>query len=620
MSNAIPAEVWTIILSYSHDINGSLADSGSLTLLSRAFKHALSERYFSLIEETVQQGVLRLPWNDGAVLQSIRLQKRVLLALGNVPGEVLAGIRSLEGNFFGRQQSASSLLRNQSATVGVPREDHSACLKWHRIVMEGALARLPLLESIVCPQFFNCGNMSKQQNPTSECSWVCCLDFSELHVLHHIDDAFLQNCGLMSLKLPKSLRTLGNDAFLSVWNLSHVDLSGTEVTTIGAFFAKSSCIQAIAFPKTLQTIGDYALKNTNQLKHLDLSHTQLMRIPQGFLSDSAIEDINFPFALAEIDSQAFKNATKLKRLDLSHTQVKKIGHRFAEDCVVLSEVSFPSTLQSIGDSVFQHTLSLTEIDLSPTSVVNIGFCFALKSAVRRVFLPETLKIIGSCAFCGIPLEVIGCPVISTNERSASADDGQEKDCWANTKPRAGLNLMSPEISLLHFPSSLQQLDSAFQSCKFLKRIDLSRSLQLTTLEKHFAAGSAIEELLVPPTLTLIEDRVLVSTTKLQHLDLSATAVKDISGYFAVGSGLCTILFPSVLESIGEFAFQNVRNLKALDFSGTKLTYIGSHFGAGSGLEEIMLSSTIVTIDPCAFAEAKNMKKIDVPKSTASVPS
>jgi hypothetical protein len=73
------------------------------------------------------------------------------------------------------------------------------------------------------------------------------------------------------------------------------------VTRIGDGFLYGSSVAEVLLPPTLRSLGWRALANTSNLQSLDLSHTQLLSIGEEFLCGSRVKlkDVALPPTFAE---------------------------------------------------------------------------------------------------------------------------------------------------------------------------------------------------------------------------------------------------------------------------------------------------------------------------------
>lgn len=149
------------------------------------------------------------------------------------------------------------------------------------------------------------------------------------------DNAFGLCTQLRTIKLPQTLRRIGEGTFAECDNLFDIDL-GNSLEVIGpkAFLGCYS-LQTISLPKTLKYIERYA-----------------------FACCSALSRVSFPSSLIEIGSHAFEGAHNLKTVVFNEGLVK-IGSGAFANCSSLYSVVLPKTLEDIGDNIIDENQSVT---------------------------------------------------------------------------------------------------------------------------------------------------------------------------------------------------------------------------------------------------------------------
>ena len=156
----------------------------------------------------------------------------------------------------------------------------------------------------------------------------------EYYTGYHTEDnilgpySFYEQSKLVSVKLPKSITSIGNCAFSGCSNLREVEL-----------------------PQGLTTIGDYAFG----------------KISTG---QPCEEELIIPEGVTSIGYAAFANNTQLKRVALPST-LKTIGSGVFYYCYNLQSISLPTSLESIPNEAFRYCFSLTRVDI-PSTITSIG--------------------------------------------------------------------------------------------------------------------------------------------------------------------------------------------------------------------------------------------------------
>ena len=176
---------------------------------------------------------------------------------------------------------------------------------------------------------------------------------------HHTEDNVMPEYGfqnmqkLVSVKLPKSITSIGSGAFQGCNNLKDVVFQ-TGIESIG-YSAFESCrnLRKIDLKAGLKTIGDCAFGGSSTISGQ----------PQE-------EEVIIPDGVETIGGYAFGNNRSLKRIALP-SSLKTIGRGVFEYCSALQNVSLPTSLEIIPEEAFKNCGSLTEVRI-PSTILRIA--------------------------------------------------------------------------------------------------------------------------------------------------------------------------------------------------------------------------------------------------------
>ena len=209
--------------------------------------------------------------------------------------------------------------------------------------------------------------------------------------------------------------------------------NGTPIVAIsaGAFMNKTA-ITELKIPDTVKSIGDQAFYGCSGLKSVQLP-ARLQSLGQAaFAGCTALESVNIPKTITEIPDNAFRQCEHLLDIELPDT-ITSIGDYAFYDCASLRTFTLPESLTEIGDMAMAMWFSMTDInaDKCPEfTVENEMLMNKDKTAVYRglttikgdVYIPETVKEVKSGAFFPCPeMEVLFIPAsVSTIDDGAFA--------------------------------------------------------------------------------------------------------------------------------------------------------------------------------------------------------
>lgn len=156
--------------------------------------------------------------------------------------------------------------------------------------------------------------------------------------------------GLISATVPKTVTSIGTEAFYACKNLEMINgLSDCDITKI----------------------GEKAFYNCWSLKEADLSRSSFTVLPaSAFKGDTALLSVKMPESLNEIGNEAFYGCSAMKKLDLNNTRLTTIGNGALSDMTSLMYINLPDTVNNVGAKAFDLNLRLDSSDtaLMPTVV------------------------------------------------------------------------------------------------------------------------------------------------------------------------------------------------------------------------------------------------------------
>jgi hypothetical protein len=127
------------------------------------------------------------------------------------------------------------------------------------------------------------------------------------------------NVRLVSVIIPKTVKTIGKAAF-SETDLQHVDLSDTSLTSLEReVFYGCTSLQTVKLPDTLKTIGDAAFYKCINLQTITLPDTVEIIGEWAFQYCSTLTSDIIPASIKEIGNGAFQFCRKLTNLSIPDT-------------------------------------------------------------------------------------------------------------------------------------------------------------------------------------------------------------------------------------------------------------------------------------------------------------
>ena len=319
--------------------------------------------------------------------------------------------------------------------------------------------------------------------------------------------AFSGNTVLRNIKLPSTVETINDSAFLNCPGLLTVQLSeGTKSINSNAF-QSCTALKTINLPQSLTDIGVYAFSECESLENITIpsgvkdlssafSHCKNLKsvVIEGartianytFWQCSALTTVTFPNTLEEIGESAFEDCTNLKSISLPDSVVS-VGKNAFKECNALASAKLPSGLTCIDEGTFYNCKALTSITI-PSYVLTIGEdAFFYCDSLKNITISEGVQQIGKNAFIGAAVETLTIP-------KSVKTIGESAFCLCQKLKTVTINDGVTEIGAF-----------AFSQCYKLKNITLPKTLN-TIGEYAFNNCELLETIYIPENTYTIGER------------------------------------------------------------------------------------------------------------------
>lgn len=180
--------------------------------------------------------------------------------------------------------------------------------------------------------------------------------------------AFTGDEKLLSIKLPKTLVTIGSHSFEGCTALTEIELPTNLENINWHAFAGCTSLVRVFLPHRLKKIGHHAFAGCTALEELP-HFVQTGPRSQAKLSRSLIES-SLPVTLTHIGKSAFENCTSLKRIVIPFGVTKILDDSF-NGCIALDSVWLHSHMTSLGQGAFAGCSSLATLRV-PSTISEIG--------------------------------------------------------------------------------------------------------------------------------------------------------------------------------------------------------------------------------------------------------
>jgi len=289
--------------------------------------------------------------------------------------------------------------------------------------------------------------------------------------------------GLTEITIPGSVKTIGNDAFSGCKSLAKITLqNGIESIGSNAFYFCQSLTEA-AIPSSVESIGYYAFKDCSALNSVTINGCKTCD-QSVFLNCSNLKKVTISDGVEALGREMFRNCTSLTEITIPGS-VSSIPNFIFWECTNLKNATILNGVESIEYKAFYECESLTDVIL-PNSLKSIGDnAFDSCENLLKISLPESLTSLGREAFENTAL-LNSQKAVSLETLGLKYADNWIIDCDGNVsgdiiKPdTAGIAdyaFLQTSITDLVIPQSVKYIGkNAFQGCFSIKEMNIPKNV------------------------------------------------------------------------------------------------------------------------------------------------
>ena len=316
--------------------------------------------------------------------------------------------------------------------------------------------------------------------------------------------ALYGSSGIVSVKIPSSVTSIGSNAFKGCKNPKVVFTNGMESIPSGAL-CNASGVVSVTIPESVTSIGSSAFSGCSGLSSIAIPEGVTSIGEYAFSGCSGLTSITIPEGVTSIGEYAFRDCKDLSIVFEEGMESIPSGALCNASGVV--SVTIPESVTSIGSSAFYNCRGLTSIAI-PEGVTSIGDrAFSGCSGLTSITIPEGVTSIGEFAFFGC----IGLKSIEVEEGNSVYYS--EENCLIERDTKK--LVLGCKVSVI--PEGVTSIGcGAFSGCSVLKSIAIPDNV--TSIGVYaFSGCSELTSITIPSKVTYIERGAFRDCNKLWNI-------------------------------------------------------------------------------------------------------
>ena len=482
------------------------------------------------------------------------------------------------------------------------------------------------------------------------------------------DNCFRKCKMLTSVKLPSTVKTIGNSAFRDCSSLESVVIPRDTTIIKGSAFQDCSKLTSVTFNNKLQEIWEYGFLNDYKLAELNLPES-LRLVKRQVFQNTAINSIRFPDGMERIGYAALLGCPNLTEIYLG-ANLTVLEEALYRECPKLNKITInenntnfstdgkftlyekkvnPNT--GVKEKVLKQVAQgATSINIDPDTKIIIDESFIYCKNIKEVIIPDGVREIKSRVFSNctsltklvIPgsVEVLQTRVIEqtplldiTIKPNANGVQNfiAENGVIFNGKKTlliSASNAVRPNKEYI-IPDTVQWIDyCAFYGANNLNKITIPHSV--TNIVSDAFSGTGISEIIIPSSVKEIGWNIVRFSQNIKRVVFEEGCTAPIPGYIMAGLKDATLIVPASTDYINPASMALSGSGCKVEISPSNPKYeirderfivnkVTNRLVSGFNFKDSQTLPNVSGIEEQAFREMATGNKVIIPNTVTSLP-
>lgn len=337
------------------------------------------------------------------------------------------------------------------------------------------------------------------------------IDGIEYTIVGIKNDFFRNMPNLKSVKLPSTMKTIGEGAFINNSTLTEIEIPEGVTTICENAFCNCPSLKKVKLPDSLTLIKTAAFENC-ALESIVIPNNVTTIKPYAFYHCSELSDVTLSDKLTALEDSVFGDCINLHHLVLPDS-IRSIHKYSCIDCHVSVEYNWPADIKEIPSDFFEG-VCVEKITI-PEGVEKIDDYALINGHMEEIILPDSIKYIGKGAFGG-------CTLLKSIKIPDSITEIKDKTfniCYSLQKVELPDSITSigkkafyscHRLSDINMPDGIETIgEDAFHGCSDLNTFKMPSSIKEVGNDAFLFAH--FRELVIPSAMTVFDSSMFPQT-------------------------------------------------------------------------------------------------------------
>lgn len=219
-----------------------------------------------------------------------------------------------------------------------------------------------------------------------------------------IDGLAFEESDITSIEIGRNITYIGKSVFRNCTALKTVTLGESVANIDEGAFSGCTALEEITLPKSVEKLGINVFSGCTSLKSVKFESDENFVIKDDIVFSKDMKTLYFALPYAQLGDYTCPDSVEI------------LCEAAFSGCETLTSFKFSEKITAVKRATFFGCTKMTELVI-PDSVTELGSIIVTTSAIKRITVPASVKIIDKSAFIRTENEIVDEIVIRTTKES-----------------------------------------------------------------------------------------------------------------------------------------------------------------------------------------------------------